>query len=134
VALLDVADRGLGGFSKGMRQRVKMALRHEEPDRVPTDFLATPEVWSKLIAHEQPDASGIDGTYIEPAREALLRRTAVLSVRPPLIPNRFRFWSPVLFLVSTNASEIPALAHTIANGVRVLIGKFASVFVSIVSD
>ena len=61
------------------RERVKRALRHQEPDRVPTDFLATPEVWNKLIAHEQPDASGIDGTYIEPAREALLRHFEIDS-------------------------------------------------------
>jgi hypothetical protein len=31
------------------RDRVRTALRHEEPDRVPVDFLATPEVWGKLV-------------------------------------------------------------------------------------
>ncbi|MFQ6016551.1 MAG: uroporphyrinogen decarboxylase family protein, partial [Anaerolineae bacterium] len=30
------------------RQRVEMALRHEEPDRVPFDFWAVPEVWDAL--------------------------------------------------------------------------------------
>jgi hypothetical protein len=33
------------------RERVQTALRHEEPDRVPVDFLAAPEVWRKLIEH-----------------------------------------------------------------------------------
>ncbi|MCC7355908.1 MAG: hypothetical protein IT330_19385, partial [Anaerolineae bacterium] len=56
------------------RQRVKMAMRHQEPDRVPTDFLATPEVWQKLIAHLKPDTANIGGAdYFEPAREAILR-------------------------------------------------------------
>ena len=56
------------------RERVRLSLRHEEPDRVPTDFLATPEVWNKLIARLQPDTSGITpGEFIEPAREAILR-------------------------------------------------------------
>lgn len=65
-------------------ERVKTALRHEEPDRVPADFVATPEVWQKLIAQLEPDTTGIaPAEYIEPAREALLRRleidTRVLS-------------------------------------------------------
>jgi uroporphyrinogen decarboxylase len=33
------------------RERVLTALRHEEPDRVPVDFLAAPEVWGALAAH-----------------------------------------------------------------------------------
>lgn len=66
------------------RQRVQTAIRHAEPDRVPTDFLATPEVWRKLIAQIQPDATGIGpADLIEPEREALLRHfeidTRVLS-------------------------------------------------------
>jgi hypothetical protein len=31
------------------------SLRHEEPDRVPVDFLATPDVWDKLVAHVAPE-------------------------------------------------------------------------------
>ena len=29
-------------------QRVEMALRHQQPDRVPFDFWAVPEVWARL--------------------------------------------------------------------------------------
>lgn len=69
-----------------------MALQHQEPDRVPTDFLATPEVWKKLITHFQLAPTGLEfGGFVEPAREALLRHfeidTRVLSYdmfcRPP---------------------------------------------------
>jgi uroporphyrinogen decarboxylase len=60
------------------RERVAQAIRHVEPDRVPTDFLATPEVWNKLIAHLrlEPAAPGL-AEYLEPEREALLRHFAV---------------------------------------------------------
>lgn len=60
------------------RDRVKTALRHQEPDRVPADFLATPEVWCKLIAHLQPDTTGLGpADFVDPTREALLRHFAV---------------------------------------------------------
>ncbi len=60
------------------RERVKMALRHEEPDRVPTDFLATPEVWRKLIHHLKPDIASVgDSEFFEPAREAVLRHLEI---------------------------------------------------------
>ncbi len=60
------------------RERVQMALRHEEPDRAPVDFLATMEIWDRLIAHLKPDPSGIGpAEYFDPAREALLRRFEV---------------------------------------------------------
>ncbi|HEX7525280.1 MAG TPA: hypothetical protein VF327_03175, partial [Gaiellaceae bacterium] len=74
------------------RTRVLTALRHEEPDRVPVDFLATPDVWDKLVAHVAPDTSSVGATdFIQPEREALLRHfeidTRVLSYdmfcRPP---------------------------------------------------
>lgn len=56
------------------RERVRTALRHEEPDRVPVDFLATPDVWRKLIDHLRPDTAAVGATdLIEPEREALLR-------------------------------------------------------------
>src|SRR5206468_1487466 len=66
------------------RERVQTALRHEEPDRVPVDFLATPEVWAKLIAHLQPDTTDVGpAEFVDPSREALLRHfeidTRVLS-------------------------------------------------------
>jgi uroporphyrinogen decarboxylase len=74
------------------RERVKTALRHEEPDRVPVDFLATPDVWNKLIERVGPDTSGVGcADFFEVEREALLRHfeidTRVLSYdmfcRPP---------------------------------------------------
>lgn len=56
------------------RDRVRTALRHEEPDRVPVDFLATPEVWGKLVDDLKPDTTGIGGAeFIQPEREAVLR-------------------------------------------------------------
>ena len=60
------------------RQRVQTALRHEEPDRVPVDFLATTEVWAKLIEHlvKTPDAD-VPAEYMDPARETLLRRLEI---------------------------------------------------------
>ena len=33
------------------RERVMMALNHRQPDRVPTDFQAVPEIWEKLFVH-----------------------------------------------------------------------------------
>jgi uroporphyrinogen decarboxylase len=60
------------------RERVRMALRHEEPDRVPMDFLATMEIWDRLIAHLRLDTSSIGpAEYFEPGREALLRHFEV---------------------------------------------------------
>jgi len=48
--LRDVAsglvDVGSGAMS--CRERVRCALGHEEPDRVPVDFWAVPEVWERL--------------------------------------------------------------------------------------
>ncbi|TEU22018.1 MAG: hypothetical protein E3J21_00905 [Anaerolineales bacterium] len=40
------------------RQRVAMALRHEEPDRVPFDFWAVPEVWATLRRYLDTDDDG----------------------------------------------------------------------------
>lgn len=37
------------------RARVQTAMRHIEPDRVPVDLLATPEVWTKLVKHFELD-------------------------------------------------------------------------------
>ncbi|MGQ0604601.1 MAG: uroporphyrinogen decarboxylase family protein [Anaerolineales bacterium] len=60
------------------RERVQMALRHEEPDRVPMDYLATMEIWDRLIAHLKLDTTGIGpAEFFEPGREALLRHFEV---------------------------------------------------------
>jgi uroporphyrinogen decarboxylase len=60
------------------RQRVLTAMQHRQPDRVPVDFLATPEIWDKLVAHFDPDGTEVDhGGYFSPEREAVLRRLEV---------------------------------------------------------
>ncbi|MCP4402876.1 MAG: hypothetical protein GY801_36940 [bacterium] len=60
------------------RERVKTILRHQEPDRVPVDFLATPEIWHKLIAHLQLENFPVDETdFFEPTREAVLQHFEV---------------------------------------------------------
>ena len=56
------------------RERVKLALQHQEPDRVPVDFLATPEVWTKLEQYLSPDPNTVGASaYFDPAWEAILR-------------------------------------------------------------
>lgn len=60
------------------RDRVLTSLHHREPDRVPVDFLATPEIWQELVEHFQPDPSGINsGGYFDPKHEAILRKLEV---------------------------------------------------------
>jgi uroporphyrinogen decarboxylase len=60
------------------RQRVLTAVQHHQPDRVPVDFLATPEIWEKLVAHFGLDGAEIDhGGYFSPEREAILRQLEV---------------------------------------------------------
>ncbi|MFQ5612018.1 MAG: uroporphyrinogen decarboxylase family protein [Anaerolineae bacterium] len=60
------------------QERVFTALRHQEGDRIPCDFLATAEVWDKMVQHFQPDTSGLeDMPWLEPEREAILRRLDV---------------------------------------------------------
>ncbi len=44
------------------RERVKQALRHIEPDRVPGDFMATPEVWAKMVDHLGPPGTRLRQT------------------------------------------------------------------------
>ena len=60
------------------RERVKRTLQHIEPDRVPVDFLATPEIWWKLEQHltVDPDSVG-PSAYFDPRWEAILRRFEV---------------------------------------------------------
>ena len=41
------------------RERVLTALRHEQPDRIPVDFLATPEIWQHLVDTIQPDIEAV---------------------------------------------------------------------------
>ena len=60
------------------RERVLTALRHEEPDRVPVDFLATPEIWQRLVEKIRPDIGSVGHSeYFDPAWEAILRHFEV---------------------------------------------------------
>jgi uroporphyrinogen decarboxylase len=60
------------------RERVMIALGHEEPDRVPVDFLATPEIWHRLVELLQPDTDAVGPSdYFDPAWEAILRHFEV---------------------------------------------------------
>ncbi len=60
------------------RQRVQLSLTHQAPDRIPTDFFATPEVWDNLARAFgiQKTAPG-DEHYFEESREEVLRRLAI---------------------------------------------------------
>ena len=56
------------------RTRVLTALEHTEPDRVPVDFLATPEIWQKLGLHFNLTPDRFEpGQYFSMDREAILR-------------------------------------------------------------
>ena len=61
------------------RERVLTALAHQQPDRVPVDFLATNEIWDQLIAHFGLDTSAGPGEadFFDPVREAALRKLEV---------------------------------------------------------
>ncbi len=60
------------------RERVKTALQHVEPDRVPVDFLATPEVWDRLVRHlNLPTASLGPSEFFDPTWEAVLRHLEI---------------------------------------------------------
>lgn len=57
------------------QERVRAAIRHQETDYIPCDLLVTPEVWTLLIKHFQPDTTGLEDMYwLQPEREAVLRR------------------------------------------------------------
>lgn len=54
------------------------ALNHHLPDRVPVDFLSTPEIWHRLVKRngiEPPTLT--DDDYIDPAWEQILEHYAV---------------------------------------------------------
>lgn len=57
------------------RARVLKALRHEQPDRVPVDFVAVPEIWRALEVELKPETRSHEplAEWMEPARAALLR-------------------------------------------------------------
>jgi len=60
------------------RARVLAALGHTAPDRVPTDFLATPEIWAALQAAMGFDAAaGPQMEYLSAEREAVLAALAI---------------------------------------------------------
>ncbi|MBN1265207.1 MAG: hypothetical protein JXA25_06925 [Anaerolineales bacterium] len=56
------------------RERVNRALAHQNPDRMPVDFLATPEVWEALIAQLGSELDDVEPSdYYDARWEALLR-------------------------------------------------------------
>jgi uroporphyrinogen decarboxylase len=56
------------------RQRVTCALSHADPDQTPVDFLATPEIWQRLVTALEIDSSPPkESDYFDPAWESLLR-------------------------------------------------------------
>ncbi len=60
------------------RQRVQTALQHIEPDRVPVDFLATTEIWHKVVQHlELTDKTVDENSFFDPAWEAVLQYFAI---------------------------------------------------------
>lgn len=60
------------------RERVLTALRHEQPDRVPVDFLASPEIWHRLTEAIRPEVAAVgQSDYFDPVWEAILRHFEV---------------------------------------------------------
>lgn len=60
------------------RQRVLTALRHQQPDRQPVDFLATSEIWRQLREYfdiDEREPSDVD--FFDPNWEAILQRLEV---------------------------------------------------------
>ena len=60
------------------RERANLTLNHIIPDRVPVDFLATVEVWEKMIAYLGMESQNpSDSDYFDKSWEALLRKYKV---------------------------------------------------------
>jgi uroporphyrinogen decarboxylase len=59
------------------RERTLTALAHREPDRVPADFLATPQVWDGLVSHLAVEPADVPADWLDPEREAVLRRLEI---------------------------------------------------------
>jgi len=60
------------------RERVILALNHITPDRVPVDFLATVEVWEKIIDYLGLESKiPADTDYFDPTWESLLKKYQV---------------------------------------------------------
>ena len=54
------------------RERVKLALQHQASDRVPVDFLATPEIWRGLVEYLNLDSEAVGPSdFFDPTWEAL---------------------------------------------------------------
>lgn len=55
------------------RRRTNMAVNRQKPDRLPVDFLATTEIWEKLISHFglSPAKLG-DSDFVDPTWEKIL--------------------------------------------------------------
>ena len=73
------------------RERVLLALAHQDTDRVPVDFIATPEAWDRLERH-----LGVSGTE-EVLRRlgADLRHPRQSYIGPPLPPRADNCWTDV---------------------------------------
>ena len=74
-----------------------MALRHEQPDRVPRDFWAEEPAWNRLLAHVG---------YAD--RERLLRQLLAFSRR--------RMLRPEAVVLQGRTSEIEELLHRSLRG------------------
>lgn len=65
-------------MSTTSRERVNTSLSHEQPDRTPVDFLATPEIWRKLADHYQlEEYPNDDENYFCPVRRQILTQLNV---------------------------------------------------------
>lgn len=64
--------------SQTPRQRVLTTLNHVQPDRLPVDFLAAPEVWTRLADHFKVEPSlDPNSSLYEFSREAVLQHLEV---------------------------------------------------------
>ncbi len=71
------------------RERVLLALDHKETDRVPVDFIATPEAWARLKRH-----MGIEDSEDVMRRLGIdLRHPRQPYVGPPLVHHADGSWS-----------------------------------------
>ena len=60
------------------RERVNLALSHQNPDRTPVDFLAVPEIWELMAARLGVESARLhESRFFDPAWEEILRRLAV---------------------------------------------------------